>query len=50
MNIIEYKYLVCIYLLVIDKEIHSEELKFLKNQQFELGEQLKIEAKKIFFV
>lgn len=47
MNIIEYKYLVCIYLLVIDKEIHSEELKFLKNQQFELGEQCKIEAKKI---
>ena len=47
MNSIEYQYLICVYLLIIDSEIHSKEIDFLNNNFPELSEYTKEQAEKI---
>lgn len=47
MTIQEYKYLLCVQLIVSDNEIHSKELDFLNNLSYEIGEECKNEAAKI---
>lgn len=47
MTIQEYKYLVCVHLIVSDDEIHSKELEFLNNLSYDIGKDCKNEASKI---